>query len=95
MNNKFSKITFEDVSKYLSFVTEEDKSEVELYLLAAKSYVRRYTGLTDEELDAQEYFIMPVLMLTSSFYENKSIEMDKDMSVVYNNLLNLGKVNFL
>lgn len=95
MNKTFSTLTFEDVSQYLSFVTEEDRSEVELYLRAAQSYVRTYTALSDEDLDANEYFIMPVLMLTSSFYENKSIEMTGKLSAVYSGLLRLGMVHDL
>ena len=89
MHLKFSELSFEDVATYLSFVTEDDKPEVELYLNAAKSYIREYTSLTDEELDEKQYFIMPTLMLTSSFYENKSIEMNENLSVVYKNLLHL------
>ena len=95
MNSKFSLLAFEDVSKYLSFVTEDDRSEVELYLMAAKSFVKTHSGLTIEELDAQEYFVMPVLMLVSSFWENKSVEMDKNLSSVYIGLLNLGTVHSL
>ena len=38
---------------------------------------------------------MPTLMLISSFYENKSVEMSGKLNVIYSNLLNLGKVHSL
>lgn len=91
---KFTQINFEYVKDYL-VCTDEDKTEVDVYIVAAKSYVKTYTALTDEELDASDYFVMPVLMLIAHFYENKSTEMSGKLNAIYNNLLNLGKVHSL
>ena len=92
---KFSEIDFDFVSKYLVGITDEDEFEVEVYMEAAKSFVRTYTGLTEEELDENQYFVMPTLMLISHFYENKTIETDRKINVVFKNILNLGKVHSL
>lgn len=91
---KFSELNFEIVKTYL-LVDEEEQLEVEIYISAAKSYVKKYTQCTEEELDQDEYVIMPTLMLISSFYENKSVEMDGKINAIYSNLLNLGKVHSL
>lgn len=92
---KFSEIDFELVSKYLVGITEEDELEVELYIEAAKSFVRTYTALTEEELDDNQYFVMPTLMLISHFYENKTVELQGKNTRIYDSLLNLGKVHSL
>lgn len=91
---KFSELNFETVKTYL-VVTEEDQAEVEIYISAAKSYVKKYTQCSEEELDEDEYVVMPTLMLISSFYENKSIETDSKINAIYSNLLNLGKIHSL
>lgn len=92
---KFSEIEFDTVKDYLVCATEDDFDEIEMYIAAAKSFVKTYTALSDEELEENEYFVMPTLMLISSFYENKSVEMSGKLNVIYSNLLNLGKVHSL
>ena len=88
---KFSEIDFDFVSKYLVGITDED----EVYMEAAKSFVRTYTGLTEEELDENQYFVMPTLMLISHFYENKTVELQGKNTRIYDSILNLGKVHSL
>ena len=90
---KFSEIDFDFVSKYLVGITDEDEFEVEVYMEAAKSFVRTYTGLTEEELDENQYFVMPTLMLISHFYENKTVELQGKKTRIYDSILNLGKVH--
>lgn len=92
---KFSEIDFDFVSKYLVGITDEDEFEIEVYIEAAKSFVRTYTGLTEEELDENQYFVMPTLMLISHFYENKTVELQGKNTRIYDSILNLGKVHSL
>ena len=92
---KFSEIDFDYVSKYLVGITDEDECEGEVYMEAAKSFVRTYTGLTEEELDENQYFVMPTLMLISHFYENKTVELQGKNTRIYDSILNLGKVHSL
>lgn len=92
---KFSEIEFSAVQDYLVCATEDDFDEIEMYIAAAKSFVKTYTALSDEELEENEYLVIPTLMLISSFYENKSVEMSGKLNVIYSNLLNLGKIHSL
>ena len=92
---KFSEIDFDFVSKYLVGINDEDEFEVEVYMEDAKSFVRTYTGLTEEELDENQYFVMPTLMLISHFYENKTVELQGKNTRIYDSILNLGKVHSL
>ena len=61
---KFSEIDFYTAQDYLVTATEEDIVEISMYVSAAKSYVKEYTALSDEELDEKEYLVMPTEMKT-------------------------------
>ena len=51
---KFSEIEFDTVKDYLVCATEDDFYEIEMYIAAAKSFVKTYTALSDEELEENE-----------------------------------------
>ena len=57
------------VKQYMRIEHDLDDFELELYLKSAKSYVRKY--VEEDYVDDFE-LIMPVLMLISHFYENKT-----------------------
>ena len=57
------------VKQYMRIEHDLDDFELELYLKSAKSYVRKY--VQEDYVDDVE-LIMPVLMLISHFYENKT-----------------------
>lgn len=87
---KFSEINFDVVKEYL-VVDDTEKFEIEIYIASAKSYVKTYANMTDDELDENEYYVAPTLMLISSFYENKTVEMTGKVNVAFKSLLTLGK----
>lgn len=92
---KINDITLEVVQQYLRLNPGEDESELNIYIQAAKSFIMQYTGLTLEEIEDKEYFTIPALMLISEFYENKSIQGSKKVNLIYESLLNLGKIHNL
>ena len=57
------------VKQYMRIEHNLDDAELGLYLKSAKSYVFNYVG---EEYSQSIELIMPVLMLISHFYENKT-----------------------
>ena len=57
------------VKQYMRIEHNLDDAELGLYLKSAKSYVLNYVG---EEYSQSIELIMPVLMLISHFYENKT-----------------------
>lgn len=57
------------VKQYMRIEHDLDDFELELYLKSAKSYVRKYV---EEDYVNDIDLIMPVLMLISHFYENKT-----------------------
>lgn len=90
---KLSELDFDTVKNYL--VLEDDdatRNEISIYIRAAKSFIKAHTKLTDEQLDENEYFVIPALMLIASYYENKSTETTNKINSVYTSMINLGKV---
>lgn len=57
------------VKQYMRIEHDLDDMELVLYLKSAVSYVKKYVG---EEYSYDIELVMPVLMLVSHFYENKT-----------------------
>lgn len=57
------------VKQYMRIEHDLDDMELTLYLKSAISYVEKYV---DEEYSQDIELVMPVLMLISHFYENKT-----------------------
>lgn len=67
--NTMQDITVDFIKHYMRIDHDLDDEELRLYLLSAISYVTKY--VRGEYLDDVD-LIMPVLMLVSHFYENKT-----------------------
>ena len=62
-------ITLDFVKQYMRIDHDLDDLELDLYLRSAINYVTKYVGETFiDDVD----LVMPVLMLISHFYENKT-----------------------
>ncbi len=96
---KISEISVEFIAQYLNIdVDDEDiilRTELESYISAAKSYALNYSQLPFEELDELEYMVVPVLLLISEMYENKSLEGYKKSNQVFDSFMSLSKVMVL
>ena len=82
---KVSLITVDDIINYLRLteVSQEERSELELYLKIAKNYIENYTGIPqgseDEEaetLDSYSDFIIVVYVLCQDMYDNRVMYVD-------------------
>ena len=61
------------VKHYMRIEHDLDDFELAMYLKSALSYVRKFVEMDDEpEIKMDIDLIMPVLMLVSHFYENKT-----------------------
>ena len=86
-------LTLDIVKHYMRIDFDLDDFELELYLKSAISYVRKYVEIdnTDEKLDVE--MVMPILMLVSHFYENKSpvnVSNEK-LDVIFHGLMWMNK----
>lgn len=82
---KVSEITVDDIINYLRLteVSQEERSELELYLKIAKNYIENYTGIPqeseneeEETLDSYSDFIIVVYVLCQDMYDNRTMYVD-------------------
>lgn len=98
MITKVSEIKIEDLKSYLR-LTDIDKTEenyLKTIINSSISYVRNYTGLTDEELDKYSDIVAVIFILCQDLYDNRSLYVDKNnINKVVENILSLHSCNLL
>jgi uncharacterized phage protein (predicted DNA packaging) len=93
---RISEITVADLKKYLHVYHDEDDTLLKAILVAAKAFVKGYTGLTAEKLDTSEDLSMVIFILASELYDNRVYTVEKDnVSPVIQAILNMHSVNLL
>lgn len=77
---KVSEITEQDVIDFGRIdVDATDKGLItRMFIPAAKTHIRRYTGLTEEEMDTYEDLAIAVCVLCVHLYDNRSMTVDSD-----------------
>lgn len=96
--SKVSDITVTDVTDYLRIpeVTAEDTALLTTALNVAKEFVKSYTGLDDEGMDAHEDLVIVIYVLCSSMYDNRAYYVDKsNLNNVVESILNFHSTNLL
>lgn len=98
MITKVSEIKIEDLKSYLR-LTDIDKTEenyLKTIINSSISYVRNYTGLTDEELDKYNDIVAVIFILCQDLYDNRSLYVDKNnINRVVESILSLHSCNLL
>lgn len=98
MITKVSEIKIEDLKSYLR-LTDIDKTEenyLNTIINSSISYVRNYTGLTDEELDKYSDIVAVIFILCQDLYDNRSLYVDKNnINRVVESILSLHSCNLL
>ena len=98
MITKVSEIKIEDLKSYLR-LTDIDKTEenyLNTIINSSISYVRNYTGLTDEELDKYNDIVAVIFILCQDLYDNRSLYVDKNnINRVVESILYLHSCNLL
>lgn len=92
----FNTFTIELVKEYLRIDNEDDDNLLTLILNASKSYVRSYTGLSDDKLDELDDIPVVLLTLSAEMYDNRQFTVDKsNINPVAKTILNMHSVNLL
>lgn len=98
MITRVSEIKIEDLKSYLR-LTDIDKTEenyLNTIINSSISYVRNYTGLTDEELDKYNDIVAVIFILCQDLYDNRSLYVDKNnVNRVVESILSLHSCNLL
>lgn len=96
--NAVSEITYQDVADYirLSEVSQDDQNTLTNLINISIAYIMGYTGLTNEELDEHQDFIIVVLILCQDMWDNRTLYVDNsNLNNVVESILSLHCVNLL
>lgn len=95
---KISEITVEELARY----AREDETDTEILatfnmiLVAIKSYIKGYTGLSDEQLDTKEDVSIALFVLANEMYENRIFTVkENNVNKVVKSILDMHSVNLL
>ena len=79
---KVSELTIPVIANYCRImdddVTDSENLSLEAMKIAALSYARSYTGLSDLEMERQEDITIAILTLIADMYDNRSMIVDKN-----------------
>jgi uncharacterized phage protein (predicted DNA packaging) len=93
---KISEIQVADLKDYLHVYHTEDDKLITSILIAAKAFVKSYTGLSPENLDINEDLSMAVFILGSELYDNRVYVVEStNVNPVIKTILDMHSVNLL
>ena len=79
---KVSELTIPIIGNYCRImdddVTDSENLSLEAMKIAAISYARSYTGLSDSEMERHEDITIAILTLIADMYDNRSMIVDKN-----------------
>lgn len=93
---KISKVTIQELKEYAHVYHDEDDTLFTSILPACKSYIRNYTGLTDDQMDTKEDMTMALFVLSNELYDNRTFTVqDNKVNTVIKSILDMHSVNLL
>lgn len=100
MNNitKVSDITYQDIADYirLSEVSQDDINTLNTLINVSKDFISNYTGKTANELDNYQDFIIVVLILCQSMWDDRTLYVDEtNLNKVVETILGMHSENLL
>lgn len=93
---KISLVTIDDLKAYANVYHDEDDNLFTAILVAAKSFIVNYTGLTLEDLDTREDVTISLYVLSNELYDNRVFTVDNNkLNFVIKQILDSHAVNLL
>ena len=95
---KVSQITAEDVAEYIRIyeTTQDDINTINNLISVAKSYMSNYTGISIEELDNYNDFVIVCFILVQDMWDNRTLYVDNsNLNNVVDSILGMHSVNLL
>jgi uncharacterized phage protein (predicted DNA packaging) len=91
-----SDVTIDDLKNYAHVYHNEDDSLFTNILLASRSYIQGYTGLTYDEMDAKEDLTMVLMVLSNELYDQRTFLMENaKINPMIETILNMYSKNLL
>jgi len=95
---KVSELTVSDLMNY-AHEYSDDPETLKLFatlLIVAKGYVKSYTGLSDEQIDAIPDLIIAVKIVANEMYDNRALTVQNDkVNPVVKTILDMHSINLL
>lgn len=95
---KVSEVTVPDLMEY-AHEYDEDPEVIKTFtniLVACKSYVKNYTGLTLEQMETKEDLTIALMVLANEMYDNRVFTVqDNKVNVVIKSILDMHSINLL
>ena len=95
---KVSDVTSADLAEYLRVgeVTHSDEGFLATIIGAATAYMEKYTGLTAEQMDGSQDFVVALLVLCQDMYDNRALYVDSsNVNLAVQSILDMHSVNLL
>lgn len=95
---KVSEITEDAVCEYanLGDLDSSERNLVKSYIGIAKAYIKSYTGLDDEGMDALQDLVIVALILIQDMWDNRTLYVDsQNVNRVCQSILDLHSINLL
>lgn len=95
---KVSEVTSADLAEFLRVgeVTASEEGFLNTIIGAAKSYMRKYTGLTAEQLDESSDLVIALFVLCQDMYDNRALYVDSaNVNLAVQSILDMHSVNLL
>ncbi len=91
-----SEVTISDLKQYANVYHDEDNNLLSSILASSKSYIKSYTGLSDEQIDEKEDLTIALMVLANDMYDNRAFQVqDSKVNVVIQSILDMHSVNLL
>lgn len=92
---KINELSNELIRQYLK-LNDEDDSLIEIFKSSAFSYIKGYTGLDDNEINASDEITMAYLVLIQDFYDNRQYSSERNYSnKAVDTILGMNRKNFI
>lgn len=95
---RISDVTVQDLVVYVREDNNDEStlSTFNMMFSAAKSYIKSYTGLTDEQMNEKEDLTIALFVLVSEMYDTRIYTVQNDkVNKVVSSILNMHSQNLL
>lgn len=93
---KISEVTIDDLKEYANVEHDYDDKMFTNILIAAKAYIKSYTGLNEEQIDEKEDLTIALMVLCNEMYDNRAFSVqDNKANTVISNILDMYSINLL
>ncbi len=95
---KISEVTIEDLKEYAREYSDDSETLKTFtnILVACKSYIKGYTGLSNEQMDTKEDLSIALMVIANEMYDNRTFTVENDkVNTVIKSILDMHSINLL